>query len=36
MVSQIYPSDIQLNKENSSETEVPSLNLHSSILDGFI
>ena len=36
MISQIYPSELQLNKVNSSETEAPFLNLHLSILDGFI
>ena len=34
--SQIYPSELQLNKSNSSETESPFLDLHLSILDGFI
>ena len=36
MISQIYPSWLQLNKANSSETEAPFLDLHLSILDGFI
>ena len=34
--SQIYPSELQLNKANVSETEASFLNLHLSILDGFI
>ena len=32
MVSQIYPSDLQLNKANTSDTEVAILDLHLSIL----
>ena len=36
LISQIYPSELQLNKANSSETEVPFLDLHLSILDRFI
>ena len=32
----MYPSELQLNKANSCETEVPFLDLHLSILDGFI
>ena len=36
LISQIYSSDLHLNKENSSETEAPVLDLHLSILDGFI
>ena len=32
----MYPSELQLNKANSSETEAPFLDLHLSILDGFI
>ena len=35
-MSQIYPSELQLNKANSSETEAPFLDLHLSIFDGFI
>ena len=35
LISQIYPSELQLNKANSSEIEAP-LDLHLSILDGFI
>ena len=36
MISQIYPSELQLNKANSPETEAPFLDLHLSILDEFI
>ena len=36
LISQIYPSELQLNKANSSETEASFLDLHLSILDGFI
>ena len=36
LVSQIYPSELQFNKANSSEIEAPFLDLHLSILDGFI
>ena len=32
MVSQIYPSDLQLNKANTSDTEAAFLYLHLSIL----
>ena len=31
MVSQIYPSKLQLNKANTSDTEAPFLDLHLSI-----
>ena len=31
MVGQIYPTDLQLNKENSSDTEAPFLDLNMSI-----
>ena len=34
-VSQIYPSELQLNKANRSETEAPFLDLHLSISNGF-
>ena len=34
MVSQIYPDELQLN--NSSDTEASFLDLHLSILDGFV
>ena len=36
MVNQIYPSELQLNKANTSDTEAPFLDLHLSISDGFI
>ena len=36
LISQIYPSELQFNKANSSETEAPFCDLHLSILDGFI
>ena len=36
LISQIYPSELQLNKANSSQTEAPFLDLHFSILDEFI
>ena len=36
LISQIYPSELQLDKANSSETEALFLDLHLSILDGFI
>ena len=36
MVSQIYPAEMQLNKTNTSDTKVSFLNLHLSILDGFV
>ena len=36
LISQIYPSEPQLNKANSSETKAPFLDLHLSILDEFI
>ena len=32
MVSQIYPSELQLNKANTSDTEATFLDLHLSIL----
>ena len=35
MVKQIYPSDLPLNKANSSDTEVPFLDLHLTISDVF-
>ena len=34
MVNQIYPSELQLNKANSSDTEAPFLDLHLTISDG--
>ena len=36
MVQQIYPSELQLNKANSSDTEAPFLDLHLTISDGFV
>ena len=36
MVEQIYPSELQLNKANSSDTEAPFLDLHLTISDGFV
>ena len=36
MVNRIYPPELQLNKANTSDTEVPSLDLFSSISNGFV
>ena len=36
MVNHIYPSELQLNKANVSDTEVSFLDLHLSISDGFV
>ena len=36
MVSQIYPAELQLNKANTSDTKASCLDLHLSILDGFV
>ena len=36
MVNQIYPSELQLNKVNTSDTEAPFLDLHLSISNGFV
>ena len=36
MVKQIYPSELQVNKANSSNTEAPFLDLHLTISDGFV
>ena len=36
MVNQIYPSELQLNKANSSDTEAPFLDLILTISDGFV
>ena len=36
MVKQIYPSELQLNKANTSDTEAPFLDLHLSISNGFV
>ena len=36
LISQIYHSELHLNRANSSETKAPFWDLHLSILDGFI
>ena len=36
MVGQIYPTELQLNKANSSDTEAPFLNLNLSITNGVV
>ena len=36
MVNQIYPSKLQLNKANISDTEAPFLDLHLSVANGFV
>ena len=36
MVSLIYPSELQLNKANVSDTETSFLDLHLPISDGFV
>ena len=36
MVGQIYPTDFQLNKTNSSDTEAPILDLNLSITNGIV
>ena len=36
MVSQIYPAELQLNKAHTSATKVSFLDLHLSILNGFV
>ena len=36
MVNQIYPSELQLNKANTSNTEAPFLDLHLSISNGYV
>ena len=36
MVNQIYPSELQLNKANTSDTEAPFLDLRLSISNGFV
>ena len=35
-VNQTYPPELQLNKANTSDTEVPFLDLHLSIPNGFV
>ena len=36
MVNRIFPSELQLNKANVSDTEASFLNLHFSLSDGFV
>ena len=36
MVSQIYPSELQLNKANTSDTEAPFFDLHLSIFNDIV
>ena len=36
MINHIYPSELQLNKANISDTEASFLDLHFTILDGFV
>ena len=36
MVGQIYPTEIQLNKANSSDTEAPFLDLSLSVTNGIV
>ena len=36
MVNQIYPPELQLNKDNTSDTEAHFLDLHLSISNGFV
>ena len=36
MVNRIYPSELQYNKANTSDTEAPFLDLHLSISNGFV
>ena len=36
MINRIYPSELQLNKTNVSDTEASFLDLHLSISDGFV
>ena len=36
MINQIYPSELQLNKANTSDTEAPFLDLHLSVSNGFV
>ena len=36
IVNQIYPSELQLNKANISDTEAPFLDLHLSVANGFV
>ena len=36
MVNQIYPTELQLNKANTTDTEAPVLDLHLHIANGFV
>ena len=36
MVNRIYPPEVQLNKAYTSDTEVPCLDLHLSVANGFV
>ena len=36
MINRIYPSELQINKANLSDTEASFLDLHLSISDGFV
>ena len=36
MFNQIYPPELQLNKANTTDSEVPFLDLHLSIANGFV
>ena len=36
MVNQIYPSELQLDKTNTSDSAAPFLDLHLSISNGFV
>ena len=36
MVNRTYPTELQLNKANTSDNEAPSLDLHLSISNGFV
>ena len=36
MINRIYPSELQLNKANTSVTEAPFLDLHLCISNGFV
>ena len=35
-MSQMYPSELQLNKANSFDTEAPFMDLHLPIINGFV
>ena len=36
MINQIYPSELKLNKANTSDTEAPFLDLHSSVSNDIV